>query len=231
MNWTVPRMWDGGEVWIIGGGPSIPKQFNIPDKVVQEVVKGSSTPSIYSPYMEAIHKKHVIGVNVAYLLGDWLDIVFFGDIGFFNRHKEALADWPGLRISCSAEADKYNWVKYLRHDRQHRNGISPNRSMVCWNNNSGAAAISVAVHTGAKRIILLGFDMKLDEKNKQHWHNLYGRGEITDARRLKSLPFDRHMRSFPAIAEDAKRMGVEIINASPESAITQFKKVSIKDLL
>jgi len=29
--------------------------------------------------------------------------------------------------------------------------------------NSGAAAISVAVHTGAKRVILLGFDMSLGD--------------------------------------------------------------------
>ena len=83
MNWQVPRMWEGGDVWIIGGGPSITKEFGIPDNIVQGVFKKELPLSAYSPYMSFLHDKHVIGVNVAYLLGDWVDMVFFGDKGFF----------------------------------------------------------------------------------------------------------------------------------------------------
>jgi hypothetical protein len=65
MSWQVPRMWEGGDVWIIGGGPSILTQFDIPEKVVSKVLNGSSPPSVYSPYMEYLHDKHIIGVNMA----------------------------------------------------------------------------------------------------------------------------------------------------------------------
>ena len=85
MNWTVPRIWEGGDVWIIGGGPSITKEFQIPSEVVNDVVIGKKPLSLYSPYMESIHKKHVIGINVAYMLGPWVDMVFFGDNNFFRR--------------------------------------------------------------------------------------------------------------------------------------------------
>ena len=45
------------------------------------------------------------------------------------------------------------------------------------------------------------------------------------------MPFHRHLRGFPQIAKDAKQMGVEILNASPDSAIECFRKVTVKELL
>lgn len=74
MNWIVPKIWEGGDVWIIGGGPSLTKQFDIPNDVVQRVLAGNAPPSVYSPYMSYLHDKHVIGINVAFLIGDWIDM-------------------------------------------------------------------------------------------------------------------------------------------------------------
>jgi hypothetical protein len=230
MIWQVPRMWEGGDVWIIGGGPSLSKQFDIPDPVIKSVIEGASPLSVFSPYMTAIHNKHVIGVNVSYMLGTWIDMIFFGDTGFFLAHKQGLADFPGLRVSSTPHTSGIDWIKYLQKDSAHTRGISPNPKMISWNGNSGAAAISVAVHTGAKRIILLGFDMRLNGNRDQHWHNIYGKAHL-DETKMRKLPFDRHLRGFPIIAEDAKRMGVEIINACPDSAITCFPRVSVKELL
>ena len=45
------------------------------------------------------------------------------------------------------------------------------------------------------------------------------------------MPFHRHLQGFPAIAADAKWRGIEILNASPDRAITCFRKVSVKELL
>ena len=175
--WCVPNIWEGGEAWIIGGGPSITEQFNIPNKIVKAVVEGTTTPSAYSPYLSAIHDKHVIGVNMSYKLGDWVDFVFYGDNGYFLREKKGLAEFPGIKVTCSPQGGQYSWIKYVGRDGNHHRGISPNPSMVSWNGNSGAAAISLAAHLGVKKIILLGFDMKLGEGNAQHWHDLYHRIE------------------------------------------------------
>ncbi len=233
MNWKVPRMWEGGDVWIIGGGPSVTAQFDIPDEVVQKVLSGASPLSVYSPYMEAIHDKHVIGVNVAFMLGDWIDMVFFGDGGFFQRYKLQLAKFPGLKVTCHNGASGDKWVKFLGRDGRKPRGISTSPNLVSWNSNSGAAAISVAAWSGAKRIILLGFDMSLSGQNRQHWHNIYGRGvfDPKDHKKMRKLPFQRHLRGFAAIKEDANKMGIEIINASPRSAIQEFRKVTVKELL
>lgn len=233
MIWNVPRMWEDGDVWIIGGGPSISQQFNVPDRIVNKVIEGSLPLSAYSPYMTALHAKHVIGVNVAYMLGEWVDMVFFGDSGFFLTHLQRLAQFPGLKVSCHPAVARYPWVKYTPRDNKHPRGISGNTQMVSWNGNSGAAAISIAVHAGAKRVILLGFDMKLSDGNRQHWHNVYGRAPVNvrDQRKMRKLPFDRHLRGFDQIARDAKHMGVEIVNACPDSAIREFPRCNAAELL
>jgi len=226
-------MWEGGECWIIGGGPSMPRQFGVPEEVIQSVHSRQSLPNAYSSYMAAIHNKHIIGINSAFLIGDWIDIVFFGDKHWFFDNRQQLAKFPGLKITChsnlGSEKYKSDQIKYL--PRAGRRGISRNNRSVCWNHNSGAAAISVAVHMGCSRIILLGFDMKLDRGGAQHWHSLYKVEGQPRKQKKFNMPFDRHLIGFPYIAKDAKRFGVEIINACPDSAITDFPKMTVKQIL
>lgn len=229
MLWTVPKIWEGGDVWVIGGGPSITKEFNIPQEIVNRVVIEKQPLSLYSSYMESIHKKHVIGINVAYMIGEWVDIVFFGDGSFFDAHKERLYMFSNLKVSSVPQTEKFSWIKTLNKDPSHPFGISTHPATVSWNKNSGASAISVAVHTGAKRIFLLGFDMRLDEQNTQHFHSIYnGNGKPKNPR---NLPFQRHLQGFPAIARDAKTIGVEIYNVNPQSAINEFPKLTLQEAL
>lgn len=227
-------MWEGGECWIIGGGASLTEQFNIPKDIVQQVLSKELTPDVYSPYMFSIHSKHVIGVNAAFLIGDWIDMMFFGDARFFLEYRVRLAEFSGLKVTCHERPSKAKYakenIKYLPKNPKWGKGISPNPSTVSWNGNSGAAAISVAVHTGVKRIILVGFDMKLNENYKQHWHGLYGTAGRKDGN-PRGLPFHRHLLGFKAIHRDSLIRGVEILNACPGSAITQFRKVTVKELL
>lgn len=234
MIWEVPKIWSEGDVWIIGGGPSVVEQFKVPNDIVQAVKIGEQPISTYSSFMTDIRDKHIIGVNIAYLLGSWVDFVFFGDHGFFIKHKQGLYNYGGLKVTCVDSAKNEDWVKFLTKDKAVPFGISGNPKAVSWNVNSGAAAINLAVHTGAKRIFLLGFDMDLAEDNSQHWHNVY-RNNTKDPAQPKSmrknLPFTRHLRGFQKIAADAKKLGVEIINVSPKSRITEFTKLTLHEAL
>jgi len=227
-------MWEGGDVWVIGGGPSLTKQFEIPEDIVQRVLSEELPPSTYSPYLASIHDKHVIGVNSAYLIGDWIDMVFFGDKGWWLSNRTRLAEFPGLKVSCHPKVGSSEFVteriKFVGKDRSHTKGLSSSPNLISWNLNSGAAAINIAANTGAKRIILLGFDMRLGENNKQHWHGLYGSAKRANINPRK-LPFNRHLRGFPTIAEDAKKRDIEILNACPNSKIDCFRKVTVKEVL
>lgn len=229
MEWIVSPIWKGEDIWILGGGPSVPEQFGVPEDIIDRVIAGALPPSAYSPYMESIHNKHVIGINVAYLIGDWIDMMFFMDSKFFQANSESLKYWLGMKVSCWLGASKIPWIKYLARDAREF-GISGNPSTVCWNTNSGCAAISLASHLGAKRIILLGFDMSFGQVGR-HWHNLYN-NELPSAKHpVLTFNFARHMAGMDQIALDAKARGIEIINASPRSVITQFPKFGVKELL
>jgi hypothetical protein len=223
-------MWEGGECWIIGGGPSIPREFGVPESVIDQVVKRQAPINTYSPYLSPIHGRHVIGVNAAFYIGTWIDIVFFGDYGFYSKNVKQLLEFPNLRVTCATKGrDKMAGVKFVARDGKQRFGISNKPNHVSWNINSGASAIGLAYHLGVKRIYLLGFDMKLGNDNIQHWHDHYKRG----VRNLhpSKLPFHRHLEGFPKIVSDAKRLGLEIVNVCPDSAIEGFPKVRLKDVI
>lgn len=222
--WTVPPLWKGSRCFIIGGGPSITEQFNIPEKVVQSVYSGGSC-EVYAPYMKAIHNEHVIGINMAFKLGSWIDILFFGDGTLFKRKTKEMLDFKGLRIGCDTNIITHNGkVKVLNRSKK-KGGITYNPTQVCWNFNSGGAAINLAVHLGVKQIILLGYDMKLDEDKNQHWHKIYhGDKETVNG------VFHEHNKCFQYIVDDLKD-DIEIINCSPNSNIKEFPKKHIKEVL
>lgn len=213
----------------------MPRQFGVPEELVRDVMGGRQPPSAYSQYLSPLHDRHVIGINNAYMIGEWIDVEFFGDFNWYLPHRETLAKWPKLKVSCAARFGgdmPYEGVKYLEKDKQKGSGISTDPTTVCWNNNSGSAAISMAHHFGVKRVLLLGFDMSLDTNNVSHWHGSHGkaRRKPPDLKR-KLSSFNRHLRGFPDIARDAKFLGLTIINVSPDSAIQEFPKVELKEVL
>lgn len=237
MVWNVPKMWEGGECWIIGGGPSVPIEFRIPEEVVQKVYTRQAPISSYSPYMEAIHDRHVIGVNTAFLLGDWINVFTFGDVGFFKENQRQLREFPNLKVSLCVDFESKHSrlvegdnVKYILHDRRNKFGISKRKGMISWNMNTGMASINLAYHFGVKRIYLLGFDQaRTKETNMQHWHSHYR--PHTRQLHENKLPFRKHSQGLDQIAEDAKRLGLEIYNISKLSAIKQFPKMKLSEAL
>ena len=227
-------MWEGGECWIIGGGPSMPLEFGVTENVIEGVLNEELPLSAYSPFLSPIHDKHVIGVNTAFYLGEWIDAVFFGDGGFYLNNKPELDAFPKLKVSCNpnlVKKDDVRDVKYTPRDNKHPRGISDTHPRISWNLNSGGAAINLAYHFGVKRVYLLGFDMDVSKDGVQHWHRHYPKNKDRAPRDPKKLPFKRHLPCFPGIARDAKRLGLDIINVNPNSRIEAFKRVKLSDVL
>lgn len=88
--------------------------------------------------------------------------------------------------------------------------------------NSGYAAINLAYHLGAKKIVLLGFDMKVIN-GKSHFHEGYDVHKKPDQRVYERLM----LPSFDSMADLLKKQKVQVYNASPESAITCFQKIDL----
>ena len=232
MIWNVPEMWKGGECWIIGGGPSIPYEFGVPEDVIEAVQNGELPIDAYSPYLSPIHDKHVIAVNAAFLLGTWPDMMFFVDAKFYWANQAALRVWPKPKITTNPTLKKFTHlekIKLVTKDAGKPSGINTKKNVVSWNRNSGAAAINLAYHLGCERVYLLGFDMDIGGHQNQHWHRHYLQpGKKKD---LTKLPFKKHIPMFRHVAADAKILGLKIINVSQMSTLKDFEKKTVKEIL
>lgn len=90
--------------------------------------------------------------------------------------------------------------------------------------NSGFQALNLALQFGARRILLIGFDMQREAPG--HW---YGRNNWPSA----ANPDDRNFRRWIAALNTAAALeiGADIVNTSPKSAVTAFRKASIDEAL
>lgn len=96
------------------------------------------------------------------------------------------------------------------------------RNKIHYGANGGYQAINLAYLFGAKKITLLGFDMKRGENNKSHWHGDHP-GELN-----KDMPIRTWVKNFCKLAEDLKSEQVEVINSTRDTALECFNKIKLE---
>lgn len=232
-HWSVPKMWYGGECWILGGGFSLPRQFGVPESIIDKVMKKQLPRNAYNEYLKPIYDKHILGTNSAFVFGNWIDVVYFGDITFWRNNMIELHNYKGLLVTDTGSLPyqdptvigTFKKIKRLKRDLGY--GLSTKSDQLRWNTNAGSGAINLAYLFGVKKIYLLGFDMKTSKDGTTHWQSGYaGYNQPTSDKAFK-----RFLERMDKIAEDAKKLKLEIINVSTDSAISQFPKVSLKEVL
>lgn len=149
------------------------------------------------------------------------DVHYACDFEWWKAHPEALA-LPGLKIAGDRKATK------LWRDVQSvapvigKNEIIMTPGRVGWGGNSGFQALNLAVQFGARDIVLIGYDM-----SGNHWHGRH-RGLL---RNPDSGVLHRWAARFDQVAPQLAGLGVRVRNASRESAIRAFPKVSLAEAL
>lgn len=91
--------------------------------------------------------------------------------------------------------------------------------------NSGFQAINLAVQFGAARILLVGFDMRVDLG--VHWHGRHGAG-LGDP---SEMNVSNWRRILDAAAPRFAELGVEVINCSPISALTGYPVMNFSEAI
>jgi hypothetical protein len=220
--WNIPRIWEGETVFIIGGGYSILSQFGIPDRVIKKVNNKKAKLSAYSRYMKQLHKKNVIGINVAYQLGSWIDFIYFTDESFLVMHDAQLKRHKATKVTGFDFDERFNYCKRVKQPVKPY-GICTEKNTVFQNRNSGAGAINLAYHLGAKTIVLIGFD-GMEIKGRIHFHTEY---KNTILERV-THPIDTEKQPYPDIKRDSDNLGIKIVNTSFASKITEFIKRPIE---
>lgn len=94
-----------------------------------------------------------------------------------------------------------------------------------WGGNGGFHALNLAVQFGARRVILVGYDMRVDLG--VHWHGKHPNGMNNPS----AVNTARWRQVLDAQAPLLSEMGVEVINASPVSALEAYPKMTLQAAL
>ena len=109
----------------------------------------------------------------------------------------------------------------LRHVK-HQAGEGLGLKMLNTNGNSGMGAINLAYLFGSRRILLLGFDMKLGPNGERHYHPDHPKPLV------QNQVFDEWIHKGHKLAKDLKAAGCEVINCTPGSALQCFPMSTIE---
>jgi hypothetical protein len=150
--------------------------------------------------------------NTTFRMCPWATALMGYDVKWWQvHHKEVSETFHGHKVSGVLDCKPYG-ARSLRLLKFQPFG------------NSGAAAISMAVFAGSKRVILLGFDCQ-HTAGKTHWHGDHP-APLGNAGSVLKWP-----EKFRQVGKYAKRHGCEVINASRETALDMFPRVSLEDCL
>lgn len=199
--WTVPREWEHETCFILGGGPSL-RGFDA------GVLAG---------------RGRVIAINNAYLLAPWADVLFYCDRSWWQAHRaEALRVFRGrYRVSIGTSEDGTLLLRSTGVE-----GLERRPDSLKHGGNSGYLAIGLAYHFGASRIVLLGYDMHTNG-TETHWHP--GHPNWTPESQAKALA--GYVPHFASLVTPLKAAGVEILNATPGSALMCFPFAPLAEIL
>lgn len=195
---STEKIWNDEVVYIVGGGPSL-KGFN----------------------WDRLSGKNVIAINRAYEVLPNADVLYWTDSRFYRWYRKDINNFKGMKVTCRPIVDKPSDVILLKANNSFNIDTRP--EFLSHGNNSGYAAINLAVKLGAKKIYLLGYDMKSNPKNS-HWHTGYQTHHNKDI-------YNKMIKSFDSIPSELKRLGVECFNANIKSELTVFRKCTIDDAI
>jgi hypothetical protein len=86
--------------------------------------------------------------------------------------------------------------------------------------------MGLAVHLGASRVILLGYDMlRIHGKGRAHWFGVHPKPLAADT------PDQTLIGLFETAVEPMQRLGIAVLNCSRETALTVFPRVPLAEAL
>lgn len=198
----VPQHYTEGTAVLIGGGPSL----------TTEQVETCREPHAAGDLI-------VMGCNDAYRICDFLDVLYAADGRWIDHHHENVPEGP----ECWTADRKNNQVR----ERWNRvavaagqgDGLSLDREVLVSGNHSGYQLINLAYLMGCRTLILIGYDCR---GGGTHWFGQHP----TPAMQVKSN-FEIWVKNFQAIAESCTILNLTIINATPNSAIDAFPRLTL----
>lgn len=200
--WSPEKIWLHQTVFVLGGGPSV-------NDIDTELLRGAK----------------VVGVNNAYQKWPECQFLLYHDRRWGDWHQHGLANYRGDLITTSLRPTpglKPKAVLIRKHPPPH---ISDDPREVVGLD-VGAQGVNFAMHLGAKRIVLLGFDMTFDAKTgAAHWH---------EDHRVASNEANYQGRFAPqytGIMQALEDRGVALCRGTDAGALTSIPYLPLRSLV
>lgn len=196
---SVPRLFPGSTVVCMASGPSL---------TADDVASCQG-------------RARVVAVNDAVRYAPWADVLYACDRDWWHRHPET-AQFAGLKFALRQPPSRED-VCVLKQSGS--SGLERDPGALRTGLNSGYQAINLAVHLGASRILLLGYDMQLAQNGRMHFYD-------KPPRRLARLTgFANWLPMFDTLVQPLKELGIEIVNCTRRTALTCFPCRSLAETL
>lgn len=200
----VPKLWPGSTIVIFATGPSLCQED-------VDYVRG---------------KAPTIAINDAYRLAPWADVLYSSDNPWWKKHK-GVPTFQGLKFGiCPRKKQKFHFGHFPdihALENTGSQGLEREPTGLRHGLNSGYAAINLAYHFGATRILLLGYNMS-HLRGKSHFFG--------DHQGLSnSSSYITFLRQFPYLRDELRKEGVQVINCTDETRLHAFREAPLRDVL
>lgn len=192
----------------------------------QSCVVAATGPSFNAQVARECCIFNMIAVNDAYRLAPWAEVLYACDASWWDVHK-GCPDFHGEKWS-SHDNETNNKTKCAKTYGLHLvPGHKSNRfsldDTVSYGSNSGFQAINLAILFGATYIVLVGFNM-CKVNGKRHFF-----GNHPEPLR-NAVSYEDWLEIFTEAASNLPE-GIRIVNATPDSALDCFPKLSLEEAL
>ncbi len=196
---------------------SVPRLF--PGKTVVCLASGPSLTAADVDWCRG--KAPVVAVNDTHRLAPWADVLYACDAKWWEAYRGVPA-FTGLKFSLEKRASIWG-VSVL--ERTGERGVELEPTGLRTGMNSGYQAINLAVHLGARQILLLGYDMQAPASGPSHF---FGEHPRTLRRHNHYGAFAER---FDSMVEPLKALGVDVVNCSRQTALKAFRRQALIEAL
>lgn len=206
-------------------------QFDLtrPDWKTRPAVIIASGPSLTAADCEIVRQARVadrirvVSVSNAFKhCATWADAFFAADRRYWKHYFPAMlkAGVPRDRmVACCTVTAKAENIRLVR--ALNRPGLGTH-NQVTTGGNSGWMGLNLAFLFGAKRILLLGFDMGAGPAGEKHFDGDHPKPLV------QAMPFAEWIKRIDRALPDIKKHGLEVVNCSRHTALHCFPKSTVQ---
>lgn len=186
-------------------------------------------PSVEGQNLDLLRGHYVVAVNRSFETVPWADALFFADSRCWTWYKNGIDSFAGRVITVydSKPLQKYP-ARFEQYLKTRPPTLSRDPECLTLARTSVTGAINYLAQRGCSLLVTLGLDGKAgkgaDGKPKTHHHAPHPKPASLGC-------WEKHRKELNSILPSLRALGVEVLNASPDSACDAFPIVTLDEAL